>query len=376
MGGGNIFRGIAASAKGMDRAQADYIGMLATVMNALALQEALERNDVFTRVMSAIDMQAVAEPYIRRRAIRHLEKKRVVIFAAGTGNPYFTTDTTAALRALEIDAECIMKATKVDGIYDADPKTHPDAVKFDELTYIEVLQAQPPGHGLHGDLAVHGQPTADSRLQHGDRRQHPARAFRRQSRHDRERGRPMSTSAILSEAAAHMDKTIKALSHEFSSVRTGRASGAVLEGIKIDYYGTPTPITQIAGIKAPEPQMLIIEPWDKTALKAIEKAIMTSDLGITPSNDGSVIRLPFPPLTEERRRDLVKQCKHYSEEAKIGVRNVRRDANGKLERAEKDSEISEDDLRRAEVEIQKLTDAHVKEIDEALKRKEAEIMEV
>lgn len=139
VGGGNIFRGIAASAKGMDRAQADFIGMLATVMNSLALQEALERNGVFTRVMSAIDMQAVAEPYIRRRAIRHLEKGRVVIFAAGTGNPYFTTDTTAALRALEVGAECIMKATRVDGIYDADPKTHPDAVKFDELTYIDVL---------------------------------------------------------------------------------------------------------------------------------------------------------------------------------------------------------------------------------------------
>jgi uridylate kinase len=139
VGGGNIFRGLAASAKGMDRAQADYIGMLATVMNSLALQEALERNGIFTRVMSAIEMQAVAEPYIRRRAIRHLEKKRVVIFAAGTGNPYFTTDTTAALRALEIGAECIMKATKVDGIYDADPKTNPAAVKFDELTYIDVL---------------------------------------------------------------------------------------------------------------------------------------------------------------------------------------------------------------------------------------------
>ena len=139
VGGGNIFRGLAASAKGMDRAQGDYIGMLATVMNALALQEALERHEVFTRVMSAIEMQAVAEPYIRRRAIRHLEKGRVVIFAAGTGNPYFTTDTTAALRALEVGAECIMKATKVDGIYDADPKTHPDAVKFEELTYIEVL---------------------------------------------------------------------------------------------------------------------------------------------------------------------------------------------------------------------------------------------
>lgn len=139
VGGGNIFRGIAASASGMDRAQADYIGMLATVMNALALQDTLEATGVFTRVMSAIDMRAVAEPYIRRRAIRHLEKGRTVIFAAGTGNPYFTTDTTAALRALEIDAECIMKATKVDGVYDADPKQFPDAKKFEELAYIDVL---------------------------------------------------------------------------------------------------------------------------------------------------------------------------------------------------------------------------------------------
>lgn len=139
VGGGNIFRGLAASAKGMDRSQADYMGMLATVMNSLALQDALERNGIYTRVMSAIDMQSIAEPYIRRRAVRHIEKGRVVIFAAGTGNPYFTTDTTAALRALEIDAEIIMKATKVDGVYDSDPMTNPDAVKFDELTYIDVL---------------------------------------------------------------------------------------------------------------------------------------------------------------------------------------------------------------------------------------------
>lgn len=139
VGGGNIFRGLAASAGGMDRAQADYMGMLATVMNALALQDALESEGVYTRVMSAIEMQAVAEPYIRRRAIRHMEKGRVVIFAAGTGNPYFTTDTTAALRALEIGADCLMKATKVDGVYDSDPVDNPDAMKFDELTYMDVL---------------------------------------------------------------------------------------------------------------------------------------------------------------------------------------------------------------------------------------------
>ena len=161
---------MAASAKGMDRAQADTIGMLATVMNSLALQEALEKHGRFTRVMSAIDMQSVAEPYIRRRAIRHLEKGRIVIFAAGTGNPYFSTDTTAALRALEIGAEVIMKATKVDGVYDADPKTHPDAVRFDELGLHGGAQPRAEGHGLDGDLAVHGQRPAHPRLQHGDGR--------------------------------------------------------------------------------------------------------------------------------------------------------------------------------------------------------------
>jgi uridylate kinase len=139
IGGGNIFRGIAASAGGMDRATADYMGMLATVINALALQDALEKVGLQTRVLSAIEMRAVAEPYIRRRAMRHLEKGRVVIFAAGTGNPFFTTDTAGALRAVEIGADAIMKATKVDGIYSADPKLDPTAERLERMTYIEVL---------------------------------------------------------------------------------------------------------------------------------------------------------------------------------------------------------------------------------------------
>lgn len=142
VGGGNIFRGLAGAASGMDRAQADYIGMLATIMNALALQEGLERAGVFTRVQSAISMQEVAEPYIRRKAVRHLEKGRVVIFAGGTGNPYFTTDTAAALRACEIDADALMKATQVDGIYDDDPRKNPDARKFDEISYMDVLSKE------------------------------------------------------------------------------------------------------------------------------------------------------------------------------------------------------------------------------------------
>lgn len=139
VGGGNIFRGVKASAAGMDRATADYVGMLATVMNAIALQDALERIDVATRVQTAIAMQEVAEPYIRRRAIRHLERGLVVIFGAGSGNPFFTTDTTAALRAAEIDADVIFKATKVDGVYDADPKTNPNARRYQTLTYNHVL---------------------------------------------------------------------------------------------------------------------------------------------------------------------------------------------------------------------------------------------
>jgi uridylate kinase len=140
IGGGNLFRGLAASAKGMDRATADYMGMLATVINGLALQDALEHAGVPTRVVTAIEMRAVAEPFIRRRAIRHMEKGRVVVFAAGTGNPYFTTDTAAALRAMEMKADVILKGTKVDGIYTADPMLHPDATKFESISYIKVLE--------------------------------------------------------------------------------------------------------------------------------------------------------------------------------------------------------------------------------------------
>ena len=140
IGGGNIFRGLAATARGMDRGTADYMGMLATVINALALQDALEQIQVVTRVVTAVEMRAVAEPFIRRRAIRHLEKRRVVVFAAGTGNPYFTTDTAAALRAMEIRADVILKGTKVDGIYTADPLKDPKATRFDSISYLQVLE--------------------------------------------------------------------------------------------------------------------------------------------------------------------------------------------------------------------------------------------
>jgi len=180
----------------------------------------------------------------------------------------------------------------------------------------------------------------------------------------------------LDDARERMDKSLAALNHEFASVRTGRASGNLLDKITVDYYGVPTPLQQIASITVPEPQLLVIQPYDKSAITNIEKAIQASDLGLTPNNDGTVIRLPFPPLTEERRRELVKLCKQYAEEARVAVRNIRREANDKLKRAEKDHEISQDELHRAEKEVQDLTDSHIAKIDEALERKEAEIMEV
>ncbi len=186
----------------------------------------------------------------------------------------------------------------------------------------------------------------------------------------------MSTTDIQNDAREHMGKAEMALAHEFSTVRTGRATGAVLDDIKIDYYGTPTPISQIAGIKSPEAHLLVIEPWDKTALKAIDHAIQASDLGITPSNDGMLIRLPFPQLTEERRKDLVKQIHKRMEECRVEIRNLRRDAADQLKRDEHAGTLGEDDLRREMEQLQRITDKHVGDVDHVGAAKEQEIMEV
>ena len=186
----------------------------------------------------------------------------------------------------------------------------------------------------------------------------------------------MDIDEIMMNAEERMENALEALKSEFASVRTGRASAKVLDRIKVDYYGAMTPINQLAGVKTPDARLLVIEPWDKSSLKAIEKAIQESDLGVTPSNDGMVIRLPFPELTEERRRELVKNCKGYSEDARVSVRNARRDANAALAKAEKASEITEDDQRRGEADVQKLTDKYIAKIEEAFKAKEAEVMEI
>lgn len=180
-------------------------------------------------------------------------------------------------------------------------------------------------------------------------------------------------SQYTDRAEKNMGKCVDTLKANFARVRTGRANAQILAPIMVDYYGQPTPITQLAGIKVPEASMLVVEPWDKSALRAIEKAIETSDLGITPSNDGTSIRLPFPKPTEERRRELVKECKELAEEARVAVRNVRRDVNGKIER---DEELSDDEQSREKKAVQKLTDSYVAKIEDMLKSKSAEVMEI
>lgn len=184
------------------------------------------------------------------------------------------------------------------------------------------------------------------------------------------------TAEIMTAAEANMNKALDNLKEAFVGVRTGRANPMMLDKIKVDYYGVPTPINQMAAVKTPDAHMLVIEPWDKSILRGIEAAILASDLGITPSNDGAVIRLPIPALTEERRKEMVKDCKTFAEEARVAVRNARRDANAKIERKKKNSEISEDDARRGEEQVQKLTDKFVASVDEMLKKKEAEVMEI
>jgi ribosome recycling factor len=181
---------------------------------------------------------------------------------------------------------------------------------------------------------------------------------------------------FLGDATQRMDKSVDATHEHFNSVRTGRAAPALLDRIQIDYYGTPTPLKNLATINAPEPRLLTIQPFDPSSIKAIEKAIQESDLGLTPSNDGKLVRLPIPQLTEERRKDLVKVVRGMAEEGRVSVRNVRRDAIRHLEELVRNGDAGDDEERAAETRVQKLTDDHVAKIDDLLKRKEAEIMEV
>ncbi len=385
VGGGNIFRGLAASARGMDRATGDYIGMLATVMNGLALQDALERAGVPTRVMTAIAMNEIAEPYIRRRAIRHLEKGRVTMFVAGTGNPYFTTDTAAALRAVEINAEVLLKATKVDGVYDKDPLTNPDAQRYAALEYadllrdqLKVLDATAVSLCMENDLPIVvfdlNQPDNITRVAAGE----PVGTRISGDSRCPGNGRrcPRMTAQIIADADHKMGRAVEAMERDFQGIRTGRASTALVERIHVEYYGTSTPLNQLASISVPEPHQIVIQPWDRGVLGAIEKAITKSDIGLMPNVDGTVVRLNIPPLTEDRRKDLVRVVHKRMEEARVEVRNARRDAADLLKKEERDGTVGADEVHRQLESLQKTTDRYVAEVDRLGLAKEQEILEV
>ena len=189
-------------------------------------------------------------------------------------------------------------------------------------------------------------------------------------------GKNKMAKQVIASAKERMEKAVQALSRELATIRAGRANASLLDKVSVDYYGAPTPINQLAGVSVPEARLLVIQPYDKTILGEIEKAILKSDLGLNPSNDGSIIRIAIPALTEERRKDLVKQVKKEAEESKVAVRNIRRDANDDLKKLEKNNEITEDEHRGYSDDIQKLTDAHIQKIDEVAKDKEKDIMSV
>ena len=382
IGGGNIFRGVSAAAVGMERGSADYMGMLATVINSLAVQSALERRAISTRVQSAISMQAVCEPYIRRRALRHLEKGRVVIFAAGTGNPFFTTDTAAALRASEMGCDALLKATKVDGVYDADPSRVTGAKRFERLGYLEILSR---------DLRV----MDASAISLARENRIPILVFsifeaggfanvvRGRGRYtiideDRlgatEEGMP--DDQLLKDLQRRMDGALEVLRKEFGGLRTGRASASLLEPIVVAAYGGNTPLRQLANVSVPEPRMITVQVWDRSLVKAVDKAIRESGLGLNPQTEGQLIRVPIPDLNEERRRELTRVTAKYAEQARVSVRNVRRDGIDALRRQEKDNEISQDEQRKLQQEIQHLTDDAIRRIDESLAQKDREILQV
>ncbi len=184
------------------------------------------------------------------------------------------------------------------------------------------------------------------------------------------------TKTVLQNMKAHMEKTVEALRKEFQKVRTGRASITLLDEIKVDHYGNPAPLSQVGSLAVPEPRMITIQPWDAKLIPLIEKAILNANLGLTPANDGKLIRLPLPPLTEERRKEIVKNLKKMAEDAKVALRNIRREAIDELKKLEKDKHISEDDIKRAEKEVQDITNTFVAKVDEVVSHKEKEVMEV
>ena len=328
LGGGNLVRGSGFAELGDDRVIGDQMGMLATIMNALAMQNSLERLGVQTRVQSAITMTSVCEPYTRRRAIRHMEKERVVIFAAGTGNPYFTTDTAAALRASEMACEALFKGTKVDGVYNKDPQKFDDAEKYKTISFqdvltqnLKVLDASAISLARDNDIPVIvfsiNEKDAFLKVLNGDNEAST-------TIYDLLR-KKLTEILNLDDLKRRMEGALNAFSQDLAGLRTGRASANMIDQITVDAYGSKMPIEQVGTISIPEPRTISIQVWDKGLVISVEKSIQESGLGLNPQTDGQLVRIPVPELNEERRQELIKIAGKYSEQSRVSIRNIRRD---------------------------------------------------
>ncbi len=374
-GGGNFWRG--RTSETIDRTKADQIGMLATVMNCIYVSDIFRYVGMKTEVFTPFVCGSFTSLFSKDRAVEALEEGKVVFFAGGTGHPYFSTDTGAVLRAIEIEADAMLLAKAIDGIYDSDPKVNAQAKKYDEISIQEIIDKKLMAVDLTASIMC-----MENKM--------PMLVFglnEENSIVETMSGRFTGTKVTVSEREDismnerlqvyedKMKKTMASLESELMTIRAGRANPNVLNKIMVDYYGTPTPIQQVGNVSVPEPRMIQIQPWEKSMVKAIEKAINMSDLGINPTNDGSVIRLVFPELTEERRKELVKDVKKKGEQAKVAVRNIRRDGNDAWKKL-KGTDVSEDEIKDLETQLQKITDKYVKEVDKAVEAKAKEVMTV
>ena len=377
IGGGHFWRG--RSSENIDRTKADQIGMLATVMNCIYVSEIFRSVGMETQVYTPFACGAFTELFSKDKVLAGFKKGVVSFLAGGTGHPYFSTDTATVLRAIEIEADIILLAKSIDGVYDSNPKSNPDAKKYDKISIQEVIDQKLGVVDMAASILC-----MENKM--------PMLVFglnEENSIVDTVNGKLKGTTVTVEYVIRedkNMDERIKvydkkmtksyeSLMSEFGTIRAGRANPHVLDRITVDYYGMPTPLNQVANITVPEARMIQIQPWESSMVKAINKAIMVSDLGINPSDDGKVIRLVFPELTEERRKELVKDVKKKGEGAKVAVRNIRRDANEAFKKL-KGTEVSEDEIKDLEEEVQKMTDKYVKEIDKAIEEKSKEILTV
>ena len=301
----------------------------------------------------------MTELFDKDKAIAYMEQGDVVFFAGGIGHPYFSTDMATVLMAIEVQADVILSGKAIDGVYDSDPKTNPNAKKYDSMKMSDIVDNK---------LGVIDLASAVLAMEN----KMPMMLFGLND----ENSIVKAVTGGFTGTYVKMQKSVENLEAEYATIRAGRANPNILNKIKVEYYGVPTPMQQLANITVPEARTLVIAPWEPSLVKEIEKAIMNSDLGITPNNDGRNIILNFPELTEDRRKELVKDIKKKGEGAKVAIRNIRRDANDAIKKMEKNGDISEDELKDNEDKIQKLTDKYVGQIDKAVESKSKEIMTV